>query len=345
MSEERIESHPQTIETQTIETVQSGRSDEQDISLQRLTIYIGLAKFVATLFFGTVLTSIITGFISYKEVAIKEKESQIQLELSERQELSNYFEYTIGTRVYDRLKLSNFFGHILTDEDARERWNQYRSTQEELLNQYIEYDWKVKEINEMPESSRTESHIFTLSEHRKLEELLEPVAVVRNNLGSSISDLGHCTLPSGDGSDYVFDQSLLANTVVPNGYFSWADVTKGGTRLPNSQALEDRIRETAEELESIRDSTFPGEKVVVTSWYRDPEVNRKIGGASKSRHLCGDAVAFYIEGSNPVDTFNNLKEVHTTGGLALGSGFVHIDFREGSAVRWFYPGAPSTNLW
>ncbi|NES84601.1 MAG: hypothetical protein F6K10_26140 [Moorea sp. SIO2B7] len=96
--------------------------NKQDDNLEKVKLYLNFYKFLASLFFGTILGTFLTWYINYKEVQIQEKESKLQLQLSEREELAKYFQYTMEGDIYDRLKLSIFFSQILTDEDTRTLW-------------------------------------------------------------------------------------------------------------------------------------------------------------------------------------------------------------------------------
>lgn len=126
--------------------------------------------------------------------------------------------------------------------------------------------------------------------------------------------------------------------------FTWSEMTKGGSRIPVNATVTERIVKLCKYMDGVR--SFLGNRPVkVNSAYRDPVTNRSVGGASQSRHMAGDAVDFYIEGEDVVTTFKKLKGYHLRGGLAVGSGFVHLDLRPGGAVRWRYPGGPNVSLW
>ena len=126
--------------------------------------------------------------------------------------------------------------------------------------------------------------------------------------------------------------------------FTWSEMTKGGTRIPINPTITYRIVKLCKYLDEVR--TFLGSKPIrVTSGYRDPISNRRVGGARSSRHMAGDAVDFWVEGMDVVDVFYKLKNYHKTGGLAVGNGFVHLDMRPGTPARWTYPGGPQVALW
>lgn len=126
--------------------------------------------------------------------------------------------------------------------------------------------------------------------------------------------------------------------------FTWAEMTKGGTRIPVNATVTQRIVKLCKYMDEVR--TFLGSKPMrINSGYRDPISNRQVGGARDSRHMYGDAVDFYVEGIEVVDVFYKLKGYHPKGGLAVGRGFVHVDLRPGSPARWTYPGGPQVKLW
>ncbi|MEL6490896.1 MAG: D-Ala-D-Ala carboxypeptidase family metallohydrolase [Cyanobacteria bacterium J06621_3] len=126
--------------------------------------------------------------------------------------------------------------------------------------------------------------------------------------------------------------------------FTWSELTKGGSRIPVDANVTIRIVRLCKYMDEVR--SFLGDRAIrITSGYRDPVSNRRVGGARSSRHMSGDAVDFWVEGMDVVDVFHKLKGFHPKGGLAVGNGFVHLDLRPGSPARWTYPGGPRVGLW
>ena len=131
--------------------------------------------------------------------------------------------------------------------------------------------------------------------------------------------------------------------------FTWAEITKGGTRLPiNSNVTLKAIgtndrKGIIHKMDKIR--KMAGVPISITSWYRPPAVNRAVGGSSRSEHLTGGGVDAYPNGIDLVDfTIQIAKDAELNqGGLAVGRGFFHIDM--GHKRRWAYPGGPQVNLW
>ncbi len=127
----------------------------------------------------------------------------------------------------------------------------------------------------------------------------------------------------------------LENPVLSGGNFTWAEVTKNGQRMPATKSLVTEIMRIADTLQDIRE-LFGDRPMIVTSWYRDPATNRRVGGARKSRHLTGGAVDFKISGVSPAEVQRRLDPWWgQRGGLASASTFTHIDNR-GYRARWRY---------
>ena len=80
-------------------------------------------------------------------------------------------------------------------------------------------------------------------------------------------------------------------------------------------------------LEDIR--VHFGKPVTITSGYRTPEHNAKIGGAVKSRHMLGLAADIKIPGVKPSDVATYARTLMPTyGGIGTYSTFTHIDVRD-----------------
>jgi len=82
--------------------------------------------------------------------------------------------------------------------------------------------------------------------------------------------------------------------------FTLAELTKTKTGLPNAlpKHLEGNLRALAENvLQPARDVLGA---LQVTSAYRSPEVNRRVGGTSKSQHVQAQAADLKYSGGNAV---------------------------------------------
>jgi hypothetical protein len=125
----------------------------------------------------------------------------------------------------------------------------------------------------------------------------------------------------------------LFASIIPNGSFTWAEATRGGSRMPPNQETVDAIVRIATLAQQARDRI--GRPFRVTSWYRPPEINARVGGASNSRHIVGDAIDFYCDGLTGNQIYQML-DPWWPGGLGRYSSFPalsHIDAR-GFRARW-----------
>lgn len=117
----------------------------------------------------------------------------------------------------------------------------------------------------------------------------------------------------------------LEDPIYPGSHFSWAEATKGGERVPVAKYVVDNIIKVAKELDKLR--SFLGNKpMIVTSWYRDPVTNRRVGGATRSSHLEGHAVDIYVPGMSVWDLQAEILDYWKVGGVGKGAkrGFVHV---------------------
>ncbi|MEM9771668.1 MAG: D-Ala-D-Ala carboxypeptidase family metallohydrolase [Cyanobacteria bacterium P01_D01_bin.73] len=121
--------------------------------------------------------------------------------------------------------------------------------------------------------------------------------------------------------------------IIPGGHFTWAEATKGGSRIPVNANISRSIVKMAQRMEEVR-SKVGNRSISVTSWYRPPAVNRAVGGASRSTHLSGHGVDFNVSGLSP-RSVQRILDPWWNGGLGYGRTFTHIDNR-GYRARWNY---------
>lgn len=125
-----------------------------------------------------------------------------------------------------------------------------------------------------------------------------------------------------------------SNTV----HFSLNEFTcKDGTPVPDK--FKARTYKLMQQLEVIREA-FGGKQITISSGYRTPEYNTKIGGASQSRHMVGDAADFKVAGVSAKKVQQVVEQLMDTGkiakgGIGLGKTFTHYDIR-GTKTKWTY---------
>jgi uncharacterized protein YcbK (DUF882 family) len=106
--------------------------------------------------------------------------------------------------------------------------------------------------------------------------------------------------------------------------------------FPLTESILRNIQELAKNLQVLRDEVK--KPIKITSGYRDPSFNKKIGGASQSRHLTGQAADLKIEGYTPKQVAAIIEKLIASGkmkqgGLGIYSTWIHYDTR-GTAARW-----------
>ncbi|MEM9542451.1 MAG: D-Ala-D-Ala carboxypeptidase family metallohydrolase [Cyanobacteria bacterium P01_E01_bin.42] len=127
----------------------------------------------------------------------------------------------------------------------------------------------------------------------------------------------------------------LAATILPNGNFTWAEATRGGTRMPPDDATFNAMIRIATLAQQARDRV--GRPFIITSWYRPPHINRAVGGARYSRHIVGDAIDFVCDNLTGNQLYW-LLDPWWPGGLGRYTRYpnlCHIDAR-GHRARWHY---------
>jgi uncharacterized protein YcbK (DUF882 family) len=106
--------------------------------------------------------------------------------------------------------------------------------------------------------------------------------------------------------------------------------------FPLTETILRNIQELAKNLQVLRDEVK--KPIKITSGYRDPSFNKKIGGASQSRHITGQAADLKIEGYTPKQVAAIIEKLIAAGkmkqgGLGIYSTWIHYDVR-GTAARW-----------
>lgn len=100
--------------------------------------------------------------------------------------------------------------------------------------------------------------------------------------------------------------NLSPNFTLDEATFSETATRLGINNQPNPQQLEN-MKLSAEGMEAIR--KLLGKPIRVSSWLRLPEVNKAIGGASKSSHMDGWAIDFVCPSyGSPYEVAKALKD-------------------------------------
>lgn len=132
--------------------------------------------------------------------------------------------------------------------------------------------------------------------------------------------------------------TLKAMKATPN--FTWRELFvhrgKGDVKRVTLEHLVN-LQELAWKLEGVRCLFAMG--VVITSAWRDPITNKRIGGAKFSQHLYGRAADINIIGVAPSTVQARLEKLWE-GGMGYGRNFTHLDTRppreDGTYLRFGY---------
>ena len=127
----------------------------------------------------------------------------------------------------------------------------------------------------------------------------------------------------------------------------WRDVTAASWRWPSFSPAELASKgdgsilmscNALDRLQRVRDEL--GVPMLITSAYRDPEHNRRVGGAMASQHMLGKAFDIRVDNIDPAKLIS-VAISHGFRGIGTypAQGFVHIDTRDAPA-RWGKPFAP-----
>ena len=108
---------------------------------------------------------------------------------------------------------------------------------------------------------------------------------------------------------------------------------KSGAEMPKD--VLKNIKILAENMQVLRDHI--DRPIKITSGYRSPEHNKKIG-AKASKHVLGMACDFKIEGLTPATIIKDIEvlimcEKMKEGGIGIYPTWVHYDIR-GIKARW-----------
>ncbi|MBD2653667.1 cell wall hydrolase [Synechocystis sp. FACHB-383] len=105
-------------------------------------------------------------------------------------------------------------------------------------------------------------------------------------------------------------------------------------RIPTNPEHRKNAILLAQKLDTVREEW--GSPIIVTSWYRPPAVNQRVGGAKNSQHLYGLAADIRPASGN-IHHFQSWLDARWTFAMGYGAskGFVHCDLRPGR-IRWNY---------
>jgi uncharacterized protein YcbK (DUF882 family) len=110
--------------------------------------------------------------------------------------------------------------------------------------------------------------------------------------------------------------------------------SKCGRDIPNN--VLPNIIQLAKNLQVLRDAV--GKSITITSGYRSPQHNKKIGGAKDSQHVKGLAADIKVSGMTPKEFALVIEGLIESGkmkqgGIGIYPSWIHYDIR-GTKARW-----------
>lgn len=117
--------------------------------------------------------------------------------------------------------------------------------------------------------------------------------------------------------------------------FDWIEFeSKDGAVMPSD--IRTNIQALVKELEVLRSAI--NKPIKISSGYRSPQQNEKVGGKSQSYHMKGMAVDFYVPGMTTKEIRDIIEKLISEGKMKQGgigkySTWVHYDNR-GTKARW-----------
>lgn len=151
-------------------------------------------------------------------------------------------------------------------------------------------------------------------------------------------------IDAGDGF-VVKDEINWSNFDDPvSKFFTVGEVTQNDIRrIPENDNIKSNILTLAKELDKVRQAW--GSPILVTSFYRDPVTNRRVGGVSNSQHVYGRA-ADICPANGKIWEFQKWLDERWYGAYGYGAAksFVHCDSRNNKGFmtggskgpRWNY---------
>jgi uncharacterized protein YcbK (DUF882 family) len=110
--------------------------------------------------------------------------------------------------------------------------------------------------------------------------------------------------------------------------------SKCGRDIPNN--VLPNIIQLAKNLQVLRDAV--GKSISITSGYRSPQHNKKIGGAKDSQHVKGMAADIKVAGMTPKEVALVIEGLIESGkmkqgGIGIYASWIHYDIC-GTKARW-----------
>lgn len=175
----------------------------------------------------------------------------------------------------------------------------------------------IEKLSNMTEAGKSDSGII---QPKQNESFFSSLA---STISSAFGYQSETRPPS-----YGFAKAGAGSSISPNQAAS-ASTIKNAGQIKNvlvSRGVDTRVNKTLSDKVSSLQASF-GKKLTVTSGFRDPARNKRVGGASNSAHTRGNAVDVRFDGGvEETIKFINLASKAGVGGIGVYQpGLVHLD--------------------
>jgi hypothetical protein len=291
-------------------------AEQSTQNLEKLRLWIDLGKFLL----GSVVVAIVTTSINAQ---IQNKQLELERLKADREHLSQFTEQAMQDQLIKRLRFANYFATMTFSEESREKWTEYSSQLEQELVIKTERLSVIYQAlpDEMERARNTGDNEIVEALNREKESLENDIGAVPRAFSSE---------------DRFWNDEKLDSRIVDEAVFTWRQAIgrrNGDVDIVVSPEVTANIEDMALKLQALQDQL--GKPIAIVSWYRVPQLNRAVGGASRSSHFTGGGVDIRVEGMTSQELYDLLNETWPDGmGIYEGNPDVlHLDNR-GYRARW-----------
>lgn len=152
----------------------------------------------------------------------------------------------------------------------------------------------------------------------------QPLSVVKNN---KVEEVGNTAM----NSIRAIRKEIQKTNKVPHKRITkniwWDEVIKNYSQQGEVPSIEvmSNLYSVANALQDFVDKFYPNNKIIITSGWRSASYNAKTpNAASKSAHITGEALDFYLPGQILAYVYRNFKTAWSYRRY-MGNGFIHCD--------------------